>query len=356
MNDSRPDRYSWLFNGPGQPLGRVPEAGRPPGPGETLIQVAGCGLCHTDLSFYEGIVNTKKEPPLVLGHEISGTVVEAGEGAENLVGKAVLVAAVIPCGVCEMCLSGRANVCFNQVLPGNDMDGGFASHVTVPARGLTVIDTIPDGHELADLAVIADAVTTPLQAVRRAGVMAGDFVVVVGVGGVGTYAAQIAAASGGTVVGVDIDDSRLEALVRHGGAVGKVNSRGLNPREVRDLLRGIASEHGLGPNGWKILECSGTAPGQETAFGLLCPGATLMVVGFTMDRVTIRLSNLMAFDAQAIGSWGCPPERYPEAIELVTAGKVQLLPFTRRLPLDDIEAAIAGAHASTDPRRTILIP
>ena len=349
------DRYAWRLVEPGRPLERVKEAGRPPMADEVLIEVAGCGLCHTDLGFIDGTVKTRAELPLVLGHEISGRVTQAGEGAEAWVGRDVLVPAVIPCGDCDLCNSGRGNVCARQKMPGNDLDGGFATHVTVPVTGLSGIENLPDQYELADLSVIADAVTTPLQAVRRADVAEGDFVVVVGAGGVGTYAVQIAAASGATVVAVDIDDDRLSLLRQH-GAAATVNGRDLAARDIRDLVREHAKSLGMPRTGWKIFECSGTASGQETAYGMLGPAAMLAVVGFTMDKVTIRLSNLMAFDAAAFGSWGCPPERYPEAIELVTSGKVDLLPFIRKVPMADIEEVLEEAHGRSDPRRTILIP
>lgn len=349
------DRYSWRLVETEQPLELFEDAARPPEAGEVLVEVAGCGLCHTDLGFIDGQVKTRADLPLVLGHEISGTVVETGAGAAEWLGKDVLVPAVIPCGECDLCSSGRGNVCASQQMPGNDLDGGFATHVTVPTRGLSVIENLPEGYDLADLSVVADAVTTPLQAVRRAEVSEGDFVVVVGAGGVGAYAVQIAATSGATVIAVDIDEGRLELLRQH-GASGTVNARDLSAREVRDEVRGHAKASGASRRGWKIFECSGTSAGQETAYGLLGPAATLAVVGFTMDKVTIRLSNLMAFDATAFGSWGCPPERYPEAIDLVTSGRVQLLPFTRKVPMRDIATAIDEAHSRADARRTILIP
>ncbi len=353
--EPRTDRYSWRMVTPGEPLERSEGAARPPDPGEVLIEIAGCGVCHTDLGFLDGDVKTVAPLPLVLGHEISGQVIEAGPGAEEWVGSDVLVPAVIPCGHCELCSQGRSNVCPNQQMPGNGFDGGFATHVTVPTTGLCAIDHLPPGHELADMCVIADAVTTPLQAMSRAEVSEGDFVVVVGAGGVGTYAVQIAAAYGAEVVAVDIDDSRLDPLLQY-GARATVNARGLSPRDVRDQVRGHAADFGVAGTGWKIFECSGTASGQETAYGLLVPAATLGVVGFTRDKVTIRLSNLMAFDATAIGNWGCPLELYPEAIELATSGRIVLLPFTRKVAMSEINTVMADVHEGNDPRRTILIP
>ncbi len=351
----RTDRYSWQMVAPGQPLERADDAGRPPGADEVLIQIAGCGVCHTDLGFLDGDVKTVAPLPLVLGHEISGQVIEAGPGAEGWLDADVLVPAVIPCGECDLCDGGRSNVCQNQQMPGNGFDGGFATHITVPTTGLSRIDSLPPGHELADMAVIADAVTTPFHAITKADVSEDDFVVVVGAGGVGTYAVQVAAAFGANVVAIDIDDARLEPLLDH-GAFAAVNARGLSPRDVRDQVREHASTVGAPRTGWKIFECSGTASGQETAYGLLVPAAILGVVGFTRDKVSIRLSNLMAFDASAIGNWGCPTEMYPGAIELVTSGKIAVLPFTHKVAMSDINEVLAAAHGGSDPRRTILIP
>jgi len=353
--EARSDRYAWRMVEPGQPLEWSEGASRAPAAGEVLIQIAGCGVCHTDIGFLDGDVKTVAALPLVLGHEISGSVVEAGEGAEAWLGTDVLVPAVIPCGDCELCSEGRSNVCQAGLMPGNDFDGGFASHVTVPAAGLSAIDQMPAGLELADLCVVADAVTTPLQAISRAEVTDGDFVVVVGAGGVGTYAVQIAAARGAKVVAVDIDDSRLDPLLEHGAAAA-VNARGMSPREVRDQVREHAGALGARRTGWKIFECSGTASGQETAYGLLVPAAMLGVVGFTRDKVSIRLSNLMAFDATAIGNWGCPIELYPEAVELVTSGKIQVLPFTRKVAMSEINTVLDEVHEGKDTRRTILVP
>ncbi len=349
------DRFSWHLVEPGKALERMEGAGRDPEADEVVIEVAGCGVCHTDVGYADGHVDTRAPLPLVLGHEIVGRVIEAGAGAEDWVGRDVLVPAVIACGECDLCRSGRGNVCKRQMMPGNDLDGGFATHVTLPAVGLAGVDSLPDGYELADLAVVADAVTTPLQAVRRAGVTEGNLAVVVGAGGVGSYAVQVAAASGAIVVAVDINDDRLTPLLDH-GAAATINARSLSPREVRDAARQHARDLGAPSTGWKIFECSGTAPGQETAFGMLGPAGTLAVVGFTMDKVSIRLSNLMAFDADAFGSWGCPPERYPEAVELVTSGQVDLLQFTRKVSMAEAEAALAVTRDGSDPRRSILVP
>src|SRR3990172_304476 len=287
------ERYSWRLTEVGEPLVRTPGAGPTPGPEEPLVEVAGCGVCPTALGFFDGSVRTIGELPLVLGHEVSGVVVGSGADASSWIGRQVLVPAVIPCGACDLCRAGRGNACTRQTMPGNAIDGGFASHMTVPAGYLTPIPTLPAGHSLADFAVVADAVTTPLQAVRRARVAAGDFAIVVGTGGIGSYAVQIAAAAGATVIAVDLDPARLEPLTGR-GATDVIEAGGLSAREVRDRVHDLAASHGAPRSGWKIFECSGHPAGQETAFALLVTAATLAVVGFTREKVALGRSNLRA--------------------------------------------------------------
>ena len=96
--------------------------------------------------------------------------------------------------------------------------------------------------------------------------------------------------------------------------------------------------------------------GQATAFGLLVHGATLSVVGFTMDKVEVRLSNLMAFDARALGNWGCPPEYYPAALDLVLDGRIAVKPFVEARRLDDINDVFAAVHHREIHKRAVLVP
>src|SRR3569832_335519 len=127
--------HRWLMTAPPAPLVRAP-FNAAAGHGEVVVAIAGCGVCHTDLGYYYDGVRTNMAPPLALGHEISGTVVETGPGAMEWLGKRVIVPAVLPCGECDLCKRGLATICRAQKMPGNDIQGGFASHVVVPARGL----------------------------------------------------------------------------------------------------------------------------------------------------------------------------------------------------------------------------
>lgn len=338
----------------GAPL-EIRELPKPiPGDDEVLVEVAGCGVCHTDIGFWRDGVPTRHPLPLTLGHEISGTVVDAGPSSRDLVGREVIVPSVIPCGACDLCRSGRGNICRGQMMPGNDMNGGFAPFVAVPRRGLCVVPTRP-GYDLAELSVVADAVTTPYQAVVRSGLAPGDLAIVVGAGGVGVYAVQIAAALGARTVAIDVDDARLAAVASHGASLA-LNSAVHDFKTIKKAVSAHAKEGGSPPHGWKIFECSGHPAGQETAFGLLGVAGTLLVIGFTLSKVEIRLSNVMAFDATVQGTWGCRPELYPEALRLVTLGRVTLKPFIERHPLSNGPEVIGKVAEHAIRRRVILEP
>ena len=351
------DAHRWLMTAPQAPMERAAFAAAPQA-GEVVVAIAGCGVCHTDLGYYYDGVRTNEPPPLALGHEISGRVVAAGAGAEGWIGKSVIVPAVLPCGECDLCRRGFSTICRTQKMPGNDIQGGFATHIVVPGRGLCEVDLARlerAGLSIAEVSIVADALTTPYQAVRRAGVVPGSLAVVIGAGGVGGYCVQVARAFGATVVAIDVDDAKLEAIATHGASL-TLNSRGMDAKALKAAINAFAKSNGLRATEWFIFECSGTAAGQLAAYSLLVHGATLSVVGFTMDKVEIRLSNLMAFDARAIGNWGCPPEHYPAALDLVLDGKVQIEPFVEIHPLHDINAVFVAVHNRDIKRRAILIP
>lgn len=324
-----------------------------PAEGQVRVRVAGCGLCHTDISFYSGAVKTRHPLPLVLGHEISGVVEAAPPPHAELVGQAVLLPAVVPCGRCALCREGRDTACVAQFMPGNDGHGGFATHVIAPAAHLVTLGADLGGHALEEIAVVADAVTTPYQALRRAAVIAGDLVVVIGVGGIGTYGVQIARAFGAEVAAIDVDRAKLDRA-RALGARWTFDPRETDGRAIKKTL---ASESGVTSARWRLFEMSGTAKGQDMAWSLLAPAATLGVIGFTMDKLELRLSNLMALDATAFGSWGCSPRHYAAAVDLVRSGLVQVKPFIERRPLRDaadlVAAQARGEHAE---KRIILVP
>lgn len=320
---------------------------------EVLIKIAGCGVCHTDLSFWHSGVKTKHELPLTLGHEISGRVIA---GKAEWLNKKVIVPAVLPCGKCELCNNNRSNICQNQLMPGNDFDGGFASHVKVPYKYLCPVhEDVLDKYPLKLLSVIADAISTPYQVVKKSGLKENDFAIVIGVGGIGIYGVQIAKIMGAKVLALDISDDKLNTA-KTNGAHAILNIKDLDIREIKKQVRGIASELGVSQYQWKIFEMSGTKAGQELGFNLITYASTLSVVGFTMDKLEVRLSNLMAFDAQLIGTWGCKPELYPEVVDLVAKDKIKIDRFVETFPMSKINEVFQNTLNHKYNKRSVLVP
>lgn len=351
--------YRWMMTGVGQPMVKEPMELGGLEAGEVLVEIAGCGVCHTDMDYYYNGVRTNHALPLALGHEISGRVIQAGSGAESWVGKAVIIPAVIPCGECDLCKRGKGTICRNQKMPGNDLQGGFATHVKVPSKGLCLVDEAKlaaAGLDLAEVSVVADALTTPYQAAVQAGIGQDDLVIVIGCGGVGGYSVQVASALGATVVALDIDPVKLEA-VKAAGATLTLNPKDFaSTRDIKKEIGGFAKANGLRATEWVIMECSGSVPGQQTAFDLMVHGCTICVVGYTMNKAEFRLSNLMAFHARALGNWGCAPELYPGALELVLSGKVNIKNFVEVRPLDSINETFGLVHDHKLTRRAVLRP
>ncbi len=304
-----------VFHGGGRPL-EVTDVPTPkPGPGEALIKVAGCGLCHTDLHYLDHGVKTFKTPPLILGHEAAGTVAELGAGVTSRkAGDRVLIPAVLSCGRCRYCRQGRENLCDQMAMLGNNIDGAYAEYVTVPAAELV---PVPEAIPLEQASVIADAVSTPYHAVTRRGkVRAGDQVAVVGCGGVGLNVVQCATVAGARVIAVDVNDQRLETA-RRLGAVETVNPKAVQrvDKRVRELTGGGADV---------AFEAIGSPGTIQLAYGLLKRGGRLCVIGYSAEEVALSAARLMYFELEIVGSLGCGAGEYPEILGLVEAGRLRL--------------------------------
>ena len=299
-----------------------------PGPGEALVRVVGCGMCHTDLHYLDHGVKTFKEPPIILGHEAAGTVEKLGDGSGDVAeGDRVLIPAVLSCGTCRYCRRGRENICDNLVMLGNNMDGAYAEFVVVPASQLIAV---PASIPLERASIIADAVSTPYHAVKHRGrVQPGDIVAVVGCGGVGLNVVQCATLAGARVIAIDVSEQRLD-IARTLGAVETVN-----PNEVERIDRHVRK---LTDGGVDVaFEAIGNPKTIRVAFSLLRRGGRLCVIGYSADEVTLSAAKLMYFELEVVGSLGCGAGEYPEIIGLVEAGRLRLdIIVSGCIPLDDI--------------------
>jgi 6-hydroxycyclohex-1-ene-1-carbonyl-CoA dehydrogenase len=337
-----------VFYEPGQPL-KIEEVPTPePAEGEVLVKVAACGLCRTDLHYLHG-TPTFKKPPIILGHEISGTVESLGEGVASFAeGDRVLIPPVFACGQCMYCRTGRGTICTKQTMVGNHRDGGFAEYIAVPASD---IFNMPDSIPLVEGSIISDAISTPYHAVvNRARVKPGENVAIFGCGGVGLSTVQMAAVAGGNVIAIDIFDEKLE-YARKLGAVETINAK--EHEDVAKVVRKMTS------GGADVaMEVIGYPPTIEAAYNAVRWGGRVIVVGYTHKDITINAGRMMFREIEMKGSLGCGLQDYPVLLNLIASGKINVKELvTHSYPLEQINEGLAFLDKG-DPSliRSIVIP
>jgi len=334
-----------VFTAPHQPLLLQDVPDPTPGPGQVLVRVAACGVCHTDLHYIDHGTPTFKNPPLILGHEISGTVERLGDGVSAwAVGDRLLLPAVYGCGECRMCREGRENICERMVMFGNNVDGGYAEFVVAPAKDAL---PLPESIPLVEGAIIADALTTPYHAVvNRGRVRPGDRVVVFGCGGIGLNLVQVAAALGAHVIAVDVVDDKLEWARRLGAAEALHPAQGERiDKAVRKLTDGGADI---------AFEAIGLPSTQEQAFACLRTGGRLVLVGFAGEAMRLDGGRTMYREMEVVGSLGCRAVDYRRVIHLVAQGKLRVRELvTARFPLDRIHEALEALRQGQGIRSVV---
>ncbi|HUO51925.1 MAG TPA: zinc-binding dehydrogenase [Gemmatimonadaceae bacterium] len=336
-----------MFRAPHQPLTVEDWPTPSPAAGEILVKVAACGVCHTDLHYIDHGTPTFKTPPLVLGHEISGTIAAVGAGVTALKsGDQVLLAAVLTCGQCAACRSGRENICEKSRMIGNDIDGGYAEYVVAPAKDAFII---PEGVPLVEGSILADAVTTPYHAVvRRAQAAPGDWVVVFGCGGIGLNVVQVAVAAGARVIAVDKVARKL-AMAKSLGAEATIDAS-VEPR-VDKAVRKLT-----GQGADIAMEAIGAAATQELAVSCVRTGGRVVLVGYSPDTLALNAGRVMYRELEVIGSLGCRPVDYPRVIELARSGRIALAKMvTHRFPLERINEAF-DVLRSGEAIRAVVVP
>lgn len=336
-----------VYHGPGRGLSIEERPVPKPGPGEILVRVSACGVCHTDLHYLDHGVKTFREPPLILGHEPSGTVMECGPDPGTLrPGERVLLPAVVTCGRCRLCRLGRENLCEAMRMFGNHVDGAYAEYVLAPEKD---VFRLPEEIPLEEGCIIADALSTPFHAVvRRAQVRPGESVAVFGCGGVGMNVVQVAAASGGRVIAVDLSEEKLE-LARRLGAQETIHPPTAEdvPKAVRRLTDGGAEV---------ALEAIGKPAVLRQAFDSLRTGGRLVVVGFSVEEMPLPAGRVMFREIAVLGSLGCRPVDYPPLIEMVRDGKLKVKELvTHRFPLERINEAFDVLRRG-ESLRSIVLP
>ncbi len=318
-----------------------------PGPGEVLVTILACGVCHTDLHYREGTIND--EFPFLLGHEASGIIEEVGDGVTNVApGDFVILNWRAVCGECRSCRRGRPWYCFDthnatrkMTLDGVELSpalgiGAFAEKTLVAAGQATKVDPAasPEAAGLVGCGVMAGLGA----AMNTGGVGRGDSVAVFGCGGVGNAAIAGARLAGAhTIIGIDIDARKLD-LAREFGATHTVDSSREDPIEaVRALTDG---------NGVDVaIEAVGLPETYEQAFFARDLAGTVVLVGVPNPTMKIELPMIEVFGRGGTlkSSWygDCLPERdFPMLIDLYLQGRLDLDRFvSETIDLDQVEEA-----------------
>lgn len=317
--------------------------------GQVLIDISACGVCHTDLGYLDHGVPTVKSPPLVLGHEISGIVKNVSEDVTTFKkGDHILIPAVISCGSCFYCRTGRENVCAKQIMFGNHVDGGFAEQIMVPAKD---IFHLPTEIPLEEGCIIADAISTPYHAVKNRGqVKAGDWCVVIGCGGIGLNIIQNIKVAGGLPIAVDIIPEKLE-VAKQLGAIETFSAKDLDERGIVGAIRKLTN------GGADIaFEAIGNPATFKQAFNSLRTGGRLIAVGYSPKRWDgFDIGRVMFREMELMGSLGCRTVDYPRIIELVKIGSLVVEPLvTGKFPLSEINEGFDVMRRGEGIRTAIL--
>jgi len=285
-----------------------------PGPGEVLVKVVACGVCHSDLHLARGewdLLKPITKLPLVLGHEVTGTIAAIGEGVEDFaIGDRVGVPWLhYTCGQCEYCLAGRETLCGKQQITGVTVDGGFAEFVKAKASHTA---KLPDNLSFAEVAPLLCAGLTVHHAMRDAGVASGQRVAVFGIGGLGHLAVQLAKALGAEVVAVDVADDKLE-LARQCGADTVVNAA---TSQAYKEIKKLGGAH-------VAMVTSGSKAAYETALRSLRRGGTLSIVGMAPEPISLSTVAMVSGEYRIVASAVGTRQDLREVLDLASAGKVK---------------------------------
>lgn len=337
------------FEGAGKPLVLQTIPVPSPGPDEVLVRVASTGLCGSDVHIaVEGITPTPYLP-ITLGHEIAGTVARIGAAVSDWsVGDRVCVFPVLFDGTCDSCLDGHSEICINRRIVGIHADGGLAESVAVPAKNLVAI---PDGVPFEEASICTDAVVTPFHALADvARLRPGESIAVLGVGGLGLHAVQIAKLAGASpVIAVDTRAAQL-ARARQSGADVVVDASG---EPVVDAV--LAATAGVGVD--VAAEFVGTQVTIGRAVECLRTGGRAVIVGLGADPITVLPPTVFVRkQLQLLGSYGGTLRTLQRVLRLVASGRLNLSQsITHTFALDDADEALRTLHEKTgDPQRVIV--
>ena len=342
---------SYQTTTPGAPLLKVESETPQPQGSEVLVKTVACGVCHSDIHMHDGVFelgNGKQlevhREGMVLGHEIFGEVVAIGPDAENVqIGDRRVVYPWIGCGDCPACHRGEEQLCTPGRALGIAVHGGFADHVLVP-HSRYLFDKGDVSDSLA--ATYACSGLTAYGALKKIDdLQEGDELVIIGAGGVGMMAVQIAlSAMGVDPIVVDIDDAKLEAVQKLGVTRTFNSSDPQSSKEIRKSTGGV----------YAVLDFVGAEASVNYGLGCLRKGGMLIIIGLYGGALNIPIP-FFPMNARIIqGSYVGTPQDMDELMELVRAGKIAPIEIHER-PLAQVSDALADLKAGKVQGRQVLM-
>lgn len=318
-----------------------------PGPGEVVIKNMVCGVCGTDVHIFHGEPGSADvNPPVVLGHEYSGEVVEVGEGVTTLKpGDHVTVDPNIYCGECVYCRNGKKQLCETMQAVGVTRDGGFGEYSLVPAaQAFKLGDSVP-----YEAGAMAEPVACCLHGIDLAGIKAGDRVCIVGGGAIGLIMLQLAKLSGASSLVLSEPNEKRRQVALSLGADAAIDPTAPDA--------GSAYEAALGDGADVVIECVGNNAAVKSAFQLAKKGATIVL--FSVPKVDATF-DLPLFDVYkkelTIRGSFVNPDTHERAVRLINSGKLDFTSIiTHRFNLDQLPEAIA-MQMSSESIKVVVCP
>lgn len=319
---------------------KVPE----PGPGEVLVKVCASGLCVSDIHIQDGIIGTV-QVPYTPGHEMAGYIAAVGPGVTRVkVGDHITAAIDLICGHCKYCLSGRTNLCRSLKRIGFEQDGSHQEYCVIPEENaFPVADWIP----YEQVTGFPDAVGCMYNAIKnRAKVQAGDRVLILGTGGLGMNAIQLAKIFGAEVYATSRRDEKLE-VAKELGADAVINTAKQDlQQQIVELTNGEMCD--------VVIDNIGIKGSIDQALKLVCPGGKVIVCGYQDEYFEANYQDVMKFEKEILGLRGMTRQDLAEVIRLVERGKI--VPFVyQTIPFEEINRGLEMLRTGEANGRVVLM-
>ncbi len=324
------------------------------GPDDVMIRVRYNGLCGTDATeFSKGPMmvplekphsNSMHVGPTILGHEFVGVVVDAGDKAQDMIGLRVACGAGVSCGQCKMCKIGRTNLCDSYYTLGLSTNGGLAEFVRAPK---SICIPIPDGCSYED-AALAQPLAVGIHAVRRAKIVPGSRIVLLGVGAIGSFVCVALKNYDVEITAIDIDQSRIDVAKKLGANRAILVPSDISPEDLRETF-GVPAD--------VVFETSGTRGAATRALSITRDGGTLLLLGLVKTPQEFPFSDavLREVSLETSAAHVCADD-IPAALELLKSGHVARLLTERFVPLEDVVEAFTALSTGFARGKILVAP